>query len=277
MTRSVPRIPKMIYGTAWKEEKTKDLVVQAVRAGFDAIDTANQKKHYREDYVGEALLELKAQGIARSSLFIQSKYTYLRGQDHRLPYDPKDPFAKQVRDSFQSTLRQLHTNYIDSYLIHGPYTAGGLHDADREVWRTMEDLCRSGKARKIGVSNFNFRQLEELFEEATIKPMFVQNRCYAQTGWDRAIREFCLDNEIVYQGFSLLTANPHVVNSEGVANIAERLGATPQQVIFAFCRQVGMLPITGTTRLQHMKEDLTSLDLKLSDSDVERIEGLGET
>ena len=274
MARSVPRIPTMIYGTAWKQEATKELAKKALLAGFDAIDTANQKKHYREDFLGEALAELFNEGVTRESLFLQSKFTYVQGQDHRLPYNPEDDIPTQVMSSFKSSLKNLHTSYLDSYLLHGPMLRDGLHNNDVAVWQKMEDICRAGQARKIGISNVGYGQLEKLFSGATIKPMFVQNRCYAETGWDREVREYCLDNEIVYQGFSLLTANPQFVSSSEVLKIAQRLGVTAQQVTFRYCIQIGILPITGTSDLEHMKQDLASRDLELSDAEVSTLQGV---
>ncbi len=261
----------MIYGTAWKEERTKGLVLEAVRAGFRAIDTANQKVHYREDYVGEALVELAEQGIGREQLFLQSKYTFLRGHDHRVPYDPKSSFATQVRTSFSSTLEQLHTEYLDSYVLHGPSTGNGLNAADWEVWSTMEDLFQTHKTRKIGVSNVQIDQLLELCDKAIVKPHYVQNRCFANQGWDQTVREFCLKNDIVYQGFSLLTANPHVLQNRVTKEAAHRLGVTPQQVIFKFCEDIGILPLTGTTNPKHMQEDLDTSNILLSETDQNAI------
>lgn len=261
----------MIYGTAWKEDKTKELVIQAVQSGFRAIDTANQKRHYREDYVGEALVELSKQGIARENLFLQSKYTFLRGHDHRVPYDPKASFDSQLRASFGNTLEQLHTDYLDSYLLHGPSSGNGLREADWEVWTAMEHLFNVGKTKKIGVSNVYIDQLVELCDEAVVKPHFVQNRCYANQGWDRAVRTFCLKNQIIYQGFSLLTANPQVLTNRKTYEIAHRLDMTPQQVIFQFCKDIGILPLTGTTNLKHMKEDLKVVETLLSEQERDAI------
>lgn len=272
------KLPPIIYGTAWKGNATAELVKTAVNAGFRAIDTANQKRHYREDYVGEALLELKDQGIRREDLFLQSKYTYREGQDHRLPYDPNADFTAQVRSSFAGTLKNLHTDYLDSYLLHGPRESQGITDADWEVWAAMEDLHRSGQTRMIGVSNVGLGQLAELCENAKTKPQVVQNRCYAIRGWDRLlVREYCLANRIVYQGFSLLTANPQVAADPRVAAIGRRLKITPQQVIFRFAVQIGILPLTGTTDLQHMKDDLEVTRIQLSDEDVAAIDSLNRT
>ena len=262
------KLPPMIYGTAWKEEATAGLVKLAVNAGFCGIDTANQKKHYREDFVGEALLELKKKGIQREALFLQSKYTYKEGQDHRLPYDPKADYPTQVTSSFENTLKNLHTEYLDAYLLHGPRSGRGLTDADWEVWTAMEELHRSRQARMIGVSNVSLHHVTELCGKAKIKPQIVQNRCFAAHGWDRDVREYCVEHEIVYEGFSLLTANPHVFNDPHVAAIARRLKATPQQVIFRFAAQIGILPLTGTTDPQHMKEDLEAMTIQLSAGDT---------
>ena len=87
-------------------------------------------------------------------------------------------------------------------------------------------------------------------------------------GWDQAVREYCLANDIAYQGFSLLTANPHVVGDPRVAAIADRLQATPAQVIFRFAARIGIHPLTGTTDPRHMKEDLEAVRLELSEADI---------
>ncbi|MDZ4678018.1 MAG: aldo/keto reductase [Oligoflexia bacterium] len=265
------QIPIMIYGTAWKEEKTSELVKKAIDVGFTAIDTANQKKHYREDYLGNALLELSKLGVKRESLFLQTKFTYQNGQDHRLPYNPEDSFTDQVKSSFASSLKNLHTNYIDSFLLHGPSSGYGLTESDFEVWRAIEDLHQSGQAKIIGVSNVGIQHLKVLMKNAKVKPTMVQNRCFAQRGWDQGVREFCLSNNITYQGFSLLTANMHVLTHSTLKSIATRLNVTPQQVIFRFCKQIGILPITGTTNEQHMREDLKITEFELTQNDIDTI------
>ncbi len=264
-------LPPIIYGTAWKEAETAEFVIAAVNAGFRGIDTANQKKHYREDFVGDALLILKGRGISRDDLFLQSKYTYPRGQDHRLPYNPADNFAAQVKSSLESTLKNLHTDYLDSFLLHGPSSPVGLTNNDLEVWGTMEELCESGKTRMIGVSNVELHHLQAFCDKARIKPAIVQNRCYAADSWDSEIREYCLEQGIIYQGFSLLTANPQVMRNPQLAAIAKRLNVTPAQVIFRFTMQIGILPLTGTTDPQHMKDDLAAAKITLSEADLEII------
>ncbi len=268
------KIPSILYGTAWKKSRTKELTTAALQCGFRAIDTANQLKHYDEQAVGEAVREFFAQGNARETLFLQTKFTSLDGQDHRLPYDPKAALAAQVRQSFASSLEHFGVSYVDSFLLHGPYGHPGLSPADWQVWAAIEQLHGEGKTKCIGISNVNAGQLNELVLRAKTKPHFVQNRCYANRGWDRAVRAVCANYGIRYQGFSLLTANPHEMADERVTGVARRLSLTPAQVIFAFCRQMGMIPLTGTTHSGHMAEDLASLEMSLLPVEIEAIEAM---
>lgn len=265
-------LPSFMYGTAWKKEATARLVCLAVEAGFRAIDTANQLIHYQEALVGEALATLAKQGITRDALFLQTKFTPANGQDHRTPYDPSADLTTQVRQSFDSSLTHLHTDYLDSYVLHGPYQRWGLGKADWEVWAAIEGLYESGKARMIGISNVTADQLAQLCARARHKPMVVQNRCYAALGWDKDVREICRAEGIIYQGFSLLTANREVMVEPEVRAIAARLGVGAAQVIFRFAMQIGMLPLTGTTNPQHMQEDLAAEQLALTPEEIQRIE-----
>jgi len=267
-------LPSFIYGTAWKKDTTARLVQRAVSLGFTAIDTANQIIHYDEALVGEALLALVQKGIKRESLFLQTKFTPAGGQDHRTPYDASADVTTQVGQSFDSSLKHLHTDYIDSYLLHGPYTRTGLGREDWEVWAALEGIYRSGKAKMIGVSNVNAGQLKLLCEKAVVMPMAVQNRCYAVLGWDREVREVCRANRIVYQGFSLLTANQQILGHPEIWAIAKRLRTSPLQVIFRFAMQIGILPLTGTTDERHMKEDLSVVNFELSAEETRLIEAI---
>ena len=265
-------IPSFMYGTAWKEEATAHLVQLAVASGFRAIDTANQLIHYQESLVGEALQTLQKEGIERDTLFLQTKFTSADGQDHRTPYDASADLTTQVRQSFESSLTHLGTEYVDSYVLHGPHQRRGLGEADWEVWAAMEVLYQSGKTKMIGISNITAAQLTELCERANVRPMVVQNRCFAAVGWDKEVRDICQAQGIIYQGFSLLTANRRVLADPEIRTMAQRLDATPAQVIFRFAMQMGMLPLTGTTSQQHMKEDLQAEQLALSTEEIQRIE-----
>jgi diketogulonate reductase-like aldo/keto reductase len=264
--------PQFIYGTAWKEKETERLTRLALESGFRGIDTANQRRHYFEAGVGAAVVRAISDGLVRrDDLFLQTKFTYVDGQDHRLPYDPNADPATQVRQSFASSLEHLQVESIDSYVLHGPSRRNGLGEIDIEVWRAMETLPVS----HLGISNVELDQLEQLWDIATVGPAFVQNRCFARTGWDRDIRAFCRANGIVYQGFSLLTANVKELQHPDFRRIVDRVGKTPAQVVFRFAIQAGMVPLTGTTDVDHMREDLDALQFELAEEDVRVIENIG--
>jgi diketogulonate reductase-like aldo/keto reductase len=270
-----PRVPELLYGTAWKEERTQALVEQALRAGFRGVDTANQRRHYVEAAVGAGLAAAYRAGlVTRDDLFVQTKFTYLPGQDHRLPYDPAADLPAQVAQSMRSSLEHLGTDRVDSYVLHGPASGHGWTAEDAATWAAMAAERDAGRARLLGVSNVSLRHLEQLAASGAELPAFVQNRCFARFGWDRAVRAFCAARGIVYQGFSLLTANPEVLRHPLVAGIAAREGATPAQVVFRFARAVGMLPLTGTSSAEHMAQDLRSGALAVSDAEVRAIEAL---
>jgi diketogulonate reductase-like aldo/keto reductase len=267
-------VPDFLYGTAWKEELTPALTELALRAGFRGIDTANQRRHYFESGVGQGLAAAYRAGVAtRADLFLQTKFTYQRGQDHRLPYDPAATLTAQVAQSLASSLEHLATDYVDSFVLHGP--AGyEWTNADADVWEAMVKERDAGRTRWLGVSNVSLLHLEQMAVAHSEVPAFVQNRCFARLGWDRSVRRFCRDRKIIYQGFSLLTANPEAVHHPVVAGIAARAHATPAQVIFRFAQAIGMLPLTGTSNADHMKQDLASHDVDMSSEEVRAIEFL---
>lgn len=267
-------IPNFIYGTAWKKEATTKLVELALKSGFRAIDTANQAKHYSEILVGEALKQAFKSGIKREEIWLQSKFTSIDGQDHNLPYDPKADIATQVRQSFKSSIEHLHTDYLDSYLLHGPYNFPLLGKEDFEVWQVLEELYQGGAVKNIGISNVNAAQLQMLVDKSKIKPVFVQNRCYAVRGWDLEVRNLCQKYNIHYQGFSLLTANPQIVQNPKVVAIAKKYNVEAEQIIFRFCHQIGIIPLTGTSNEKHMKADLGIFNFELSSQEVELIKSL---
>jgi diketogulonate reductase-like aldo/keto reductase len=270
-----PRIPDFLYGTAWKEDRTPALTELAIRMGFRGIDTANQRRHYFEAGVGQGLAAAYRAGVVtRADLFLQTKYTYQHGQDHRLPYDPDADTFTQVAQSMASSLEHLGTDHVDSYVLHGPASGHGWTDDDVEAWGAMVRERDAGRTRLLGVSNVSLRHLAQMEATGAAMPAFVQNRCFARLGWDRGVRAFCSERNIVYQGFSLLTANPEVLRSRLVLGLAARAGATPAQVVFRFAQAVGMLPLTGTTDPEHMKQDLASRDVPLSDDEMRAIESL---
>jgi len=275
MRADQPRTPDFIYGTAWKEDRTAPLTELAIRSGFRAIDTANQRKHYYEGGVGEALAAVYGAGIVtRSDVFLQTKFTYQRGQDHRLPFDPKAPIARQVEQSLTSSFDHLGADYVDSFVLHGPSTSYEWSADDQEAWQAMMKERDRERTRMLGVSNVSLLHLQQMIAIHGEVPAFVQNRCYARLGWDGDVRAFCREHSIIYQGFSLLTANLEIVRHSTIARIAFAKNASPAQVVFAFARTIGILPLTGTSSEEHMKQDLASRELSLSEDEVQKIKSL---
>lgn len=267
--------PEFLYGTAWKEERTATLTELAIRMGFRGIDTANQRRHYLEAGVGLGLAAAYRSGlVTRADLFLQTKFTYVRGQDHRLPYDATADLSTQVAQSMASSLEHLGTDHVDSYVLHGPASGHAWTDDDAEVWGAMARQRDAGRTRLLGVSNVTRRHLEQMAAGRAELPAFVQNRCFARLGWDREVRAFCRARQLGYQAFSLLTANPEGLDHPLVTGIAAREGVTPAQVVFRFAQAVGMLPLTGTSSAEHMRQDLASRHLALSAAEVQAIESL---
>jgi diketogulonate reductase-like aldo/keto reductase len=272
-TNAGVQMPWIVYGTAWKKERTTALVEQAVDSGFRGIDTACQPRHYSEAGAGEALTRLGEKGVERSSLFLQTKFTPAGGQDpETIPYDPKAPVDEQVAQSVEVSMQNLKTEVIDSLVLHSPLDT---HEETMLAWGAMEKIHAAGGVRQLGISNcYDLRVLKALHADAEVKPAVVQNRFYERSGYDRELRAWCREQGIVNQTFWTLTANPHVLESEVVRGLAEKHGRTPAQVFFAFVHQSGMVPLTGTTSPEHMAQDLAVVEFALSAEDVVAVDGL---
>ena len=262
-TRAKVKMPKIIYGTAWKKERTAQLVEKALENGFLGIDTACQPRHYNEALVGEAVASAIKGGMKRSNIFLQTKFTSIGGQDpDNIPYDPKASLKEQVEQSFACSLRNLQTDYLDSWVLHGPLDS---YEETREVWQAMEGIAASGGVKQLGVSNFyQTDYFQKFIEEATIKPAVLQNRFYRETDYDKTIRDLCHEHEIIYQSFWTLTANPHILASSELTSISLELDKTAPQILFRYLSQKGIVPLTGTSDQAHMKEDLKIFDFELS-------------
>ena len=251
----LPSHPPILYGCAWKGARTAGLVQAALDAGFRAIDTAAQPKHYDEASAGAGVSAwLAARSAPRSSLWLQTKFTPMAGQDASkpLPYDPAAPLAAQVAASVASSLANLRTEYLDCLILHSPCARPSDTLA---VWRAFEALHASGAVRALGISNiYDVAALEALWSAAAVKPSAVQNRFYADTGYDAGIRAFCASHGVAYQAFWTLTANPRLLASPLVARVAAARAGTRAQALFALLRARGATPLCGTTDAAHMRE-----------------------
>ncbi len=236
----------LIYGTAWKKDRTKELVIKAIESGFRAIDTANQPRHYNEPAVGKAIQSVLKQGIVkREDLFLQTKYTAAQGQDpQNIPFDAKRSISLQVQESVNGSLRNLGLDYIDSLLLHSPL---GTFADTMEAWRALEGFVREKKILYLGISNcYDPIYFERLHASVDIKPKFIQNRFYSQSGYDEDIRSFCRRGSITYQSFWTLTGNPNLLRSPALHQIAQRYNLTAAQAMYKFCISIGLMPLDGT-------------------------------
>jgi len=264
------KMPRIIYGTAWKKDRTADLVEKAILAGFRGIDTACQPKHYNEPLVGAALQRMKAHGIEREALFLQTKFTPLSGQDPRqVPYDEHSPIELQVAQSFEVSIKNLQTEYIDSLVLHSPMVP---HSLLMKVWNAMEYIQKTGGARQLGISNcYHTGVIRSLYADANVKPAVLQNRFYQETGYDTNLRHWCSHHGVIYQSFWTLTANPHILASNTIRTIAQKYKKTAAQIFFRYLSHSGIVPLTGTTSEQHMKEDLGIFEFELSSEDLKNM------
>ena len=270
LTNQNVKMPSLIYGTAWKKERTADLVEMAILSGFRGIDTACQPKHYHEAGVGEALQRLSVQGVEREELFIQTKFTPLAGQDpHRIPYDPAQPLGIQVAQSFEASQRNLQTDYVDSLVLHSPLFP---YSHLSQVWGAMEQVYHSGGTRQLGISNcYDLELLQKLYRESAVKPSVVQNRFYAESGYDIELREWCDEVGILYQSFWSLTANPHILKSREFFALTQEYNVTEAQILYRYLNHVGITPLIGSTSQEHINEDLEIFRFELKPSEIEAI------
>ena len=245
-------VPRFLYGTAWKEDRTEALVRLALEAGFRGIDTANQRRHYFEAAVGAAVgrARRRGQGPARGPLPADEVHVPRRpGPPASLR--PAAPIPRRrSQQSFASSLEHLRTTYVDSYVLHGPSPRRGLTDEDWAVWRAMEAV----HAGRPGAPARRQQRLARAARDAAstaarVKPAFVQNRCYAIDGWDADVRAFCARARDRLPG--LLAAHRERSARSRLrpcSRAAQRTGRTAAQVVFRFALQVGMIPLTGTVQ-----------------------------
>jgi diketogulonate reductase-like aldo/keto reductase len=267
------RMPRMLYGTAWKKSQTGQLVQRALDAGFRGIDTACQPKHYDEAGVGSGIAAALGAGLQRADLYLQTKFTSLSGQDpDRIPYDPAAPLEQQVAQSFAASLSNLRTDYLDALVLHSPLATGR---ETLQVWRAMESLVERGGVRQLGISNcYRVEPLRQLCRAARIRPAVLQNRFYAETGYDRELRAFCTGEGIIYQSFWTLTANPRILQDPALRSIASAHRRTAPQILFRYLIECGVVPLTGTRSRDHMREDLQVFEFALTQDDHRIIDTL---
>ncbi|KAJ5104319.1 hypothetical protein NUU61_001666 [Penicillium alfredii] len=265
---SVSTIPVFIYGTAWKKDRSADLVYTALSAGFRAVDTAAQPRHYQESLVGDGIRRAIADGmVRREDLYIQTKFSPVRAQDPKnIPYDPAASITEQVHTSIRASLHNLRPSndpgteddaYLDTLVLHSPLPTMAQN---LEAWLALETYVPH-RIRNLGISNCSLPVLHELSTSPHIKvkPAVVQNRFYLDTRFDVPLRAFCREHQIIYQSFWTLSANPELVRSGPVQELAAQAHITPAAALYTLVMGLGEVTmLNGTTNETHMREDLAA-------------------
>jgi 2,5-diketo-D-gluconate reductase A len=249
------QIPQLGFGVFQvPPEETEEAVAQALGVGYRHIDTAEMYRN--EAGVGRAVA---ASGLARDAVFVTSK---LNNGFHR----PDD-----ARRAFDGTLAALGMDHVDLFLVHWPLPT--LYDGDFvSTWRTMEEFAADGRARSIGVSNFQPAHLERLAAETGTVPSVNQVEAHPYFTNDE-VRAYCAGHGIVIESWSPI-AQGAVLDDETIVKIAEQLGRTPAQVTLRWHLQRGDVVFPKSTSPERMAENFALFDFELDDADMRAISAL---
>ncbi|MET8837927.1 aldo/keto reductase [Micromonospora sp. NPDC004540] len=250
-------IPQLGFGVFQIDPKdTAQAVSTALEIGYRHIDTAEM--YGNEAEVGQAV---RSSGLDRSEVFVTSK---LNNAFHR----PDD-----ARKAFESTLAELKFDYLDLFLIHWPLPT--LYDGDFvSTWRALEEFQRDGRARSIGVSNFQVPHLERLAAEAEITPAVNQIEAHPYFG-NEEVRAYGKAHNILTEAWSPI-AQGKVLDDPTVVDIAEEVGRTPAQVVLRWHVQRGDIVFPKSTTPSRIEENFRIFDFELDDATMDRINGLNK-
>ena len=248
-------IPQLGFGVFQIPPKdTAPAVSVALEAGYRHIDTAEM--YGNEQGVGEAV---RASGLDRADVFITSK---LNNGFHR---------PDEARRAFAQTLSELGTEYVDLFLIHWPLPT--LYDGDFvSTWKTLEDFRRDGRARSIGVSNFQVEHLQRLAAECDVVPAVNQIELHPYFG-NGEVDAYGRAHGIATEAWAPI-AQGKVLDDPALNEVAGRLGKSPAQVVLRWHIQRGNIVFPKSTTPARIKENFELFDFQLEPDDVEKIDAL---
>jgi 2,5-diketo-D-gluconate reductase A len=257
MLNNGQQIPQFGFGVFQIEpEDTVEAVVTALQAGYRHIDTA--EGYGNEKQVGEAIAK---SGVDRSEVFITSKLS----NDAHLPDD--------ARLAFEETLEALGTEFVDLFLIHWPLPT--RYDGDYvSTWKTLEEFYRDGRARSIGVSNFQPHHLRRLHSESEVPPAVNQIEVHPYLTQED-VRAFCAEHQIAIEAWSPI-AQGQVLGDPEIVTIAERTGKSPAQVVLRWHIERGDIVFPKSVTPARIRENIDIFDFELSAQDMETISALNK-
>lgn len=250
------RIPEVGLGVFRlnDQQAAYDAVKTALSAGYRHIDTA--MIYGNEEAVGKAM---KDSGIARSEIFLTTK---LWNSDQR---------SGKVAQAIDTSLRKLGTDYVDLYLVHWP-----VKETYVGVWEKMEKVYKSGKARAIGVSNYNPHHLDDLLAQAEVVPAVNQIECYPYLSQEPLV-QYCKSKGIFPEAWGPLGAGKSdILTNPVITGIAEKYGKSPAQVVLRWDNERGVIVIPKSVHHERMIENLSIFDFQLTADEVSRITGLNK-
>lgn len=254
-------IPKLALGT-WMidDDKVADAVKAAVEIGYRHIDTA--QAYGNERGVGEGV---RTCGVARDELFVQTK----------LDAGIKDYEA--AKSAIDGSLETLGLDYVDLLIIHSPQPWDRFGDEDRffegnlSAWKAMEEALEAGKVRSIGVSNFQPQDLENLIENARVKPMINQVLAHVgNTPFD--LIDYAMDNGLLVEAYSPIGHGKILKNTE-IGEIARKYDVSVPQLCIRYVLQLGLLALPKTANPEHMKSN-ANVNFEISASDMDALKAI---
>jgi diketogulonate reductase-like aldo/keto reductase len=247
-------IPKLGFGV-WKvpDEEAESAVGQAINAGYRLIDTA---KIYRNEIgVGKALATTK---VPREDLFITTKLWNA------------DQGYESTLKAFDESLEKLGLDYVDRYLIHWPTPE---YDQYVETYKALETIYKEGRAKAIGVCNFDIEHLQRILDECEVVPSVNQVECHPYLQ-QQELKEFCKEHGIVLEAYSPLMNGTKVLHDPVIREIASEHDKTPAQVILRWHLQSDIIAIPKTVTPSRMDENIDVFDFELSTADLDKIAAL---
>ena len=255
------KIPKLGLGT-WMiaNDKAAQAVKDAVSIGYRHIDTA--QAYDNESGVGDGI---RSCGVKREDLFVTTK----------LAAEIKT--YNEAAAAIDSSLKAMGLDYIDLMIIHSPqpWMEFGKDDryfeGNREAWRALEEACKAGKLRAIGVSNFQQEDLENILSACTVKPMINQVLAHI-SNTPKELIAYCASQDILVEAYSPV-AHGEMMKNKDIAAVAAKYGVSVPQLGIRYCLQLGLLPLPKTANPAHMANN-ADVDFEISHEDMDKLQNI---